>query len=181
LDLPKNRRRDETPKTADAPPASREERIAASTPIVKQLFASIESKYPGLKASTLLDRVPPEQALAELLVTGYEQGIFDPNEKDDMVTLEKAAKMAEKHYQKRLDEIRALTPGTATPGVPATVQKTPAAQPGKPPQRTGTQRSIGNADASVAPAQTPPQQDEKPPVFKNDAERKHWALRHLRD
>jgi DNA replication initiation complex subunit (GINS family) len=178
LDLPKNRRRDETPKTAESTP-SKEEKIAASVPIVKQLFAPIASKYPHLAVAADLDGAPPEHVLADVIMRGYETGDFDPNDKDE-VTIEKAAKKAEQFYQQRLEKIRARIPGTATPGVTATVQKTPAAQPGKPPQRTGTQRSIGNADASVAPAQTPPTKDEKPPVFKTDAERKHWALRHLR-
>jgi hypothetical protein len=72
---------------------------------------------------------------------------------------------------------------TAPPGVkPAPKQDDkPAAVPSKTTQRQGNGRSLSNADASVAPAQTPPSQPKDgPPTFKSDAERRQWATRHLR-
>jgi hypothetical protein len=151
--------------------------------IVQEHFKPIATKYPHLTAlAPELDRKTVEQVLWEVIDKGIARGDFDKNWHDD-VLIAKAAELAETHYKGRHTKIQAAIPSTATPGVkPATKQPDqPAAVPSKTSQRQGNGRSLSNADASVAPAQTPPPQvKEGPPVFKTDAERQRWATRHLR-
>jgi hypothetical protein len=164
------------------PLSEQEERFKAAIPVIQEGFKPIAEKHPHLaKLSQQLDKRPVESVLWEVIETGWKTGDFPRDMKDD-VLVAKAAELAEQHYKRRWDEIRAAIPSTATPGVPPVKQDDkPAAVPGKTTQRQGNGRSLSNADASVAPSQTPPpQQMDKPPTFKNDAERARWATRHLR-
>lgn len=182
-DLKEKRRAAGENKQPETSPLSEQEaRFKAALPVISEGFKPIAEKHPHLaKLSQQLDRRPVESVLWEVIETGWKTGDFPRDMKDD-VLVAKAAELAEQHYKRRWTELQSAFPSTATPGVPPAKQDDkPAAVPGKTSQRQGNGRSLSNADASVAPSQTPPPQTtDKPPPFKSDAERMRWATRHLR-
>jgi len=149
-------------------------------------FKSIADKFPHLmEFAQEFDRTDPQEIVADLLLKGLKSGDFSADE-DTAKAVERAAKLADQHYKRRLEAIEAKAakrkPSTASPGVPATKQDPPAAQPAKTVERQSNGRGLSNADASVAPSKTPSEtpQTEQPRKFRTDAERRHWATRHLR-
>ena len=148
-------------------------------------FKSIADKFPHLMDfAQEFDRTDPAEVVADILLKGLKRGDFSSDDDTDKA-VERAAKLADDHYKRRFEAIQGKAakrkPSTATPGVTATKQDTPAAEPTKTVERQGSGRGLSNADASVAPSKTPSTTtQDKPPKFKTDKERAAWATRRLR-
>ena len=142
---------------------------------------SIAESHPllmGLAES--IDGMAPTKLLWKAIEQGVKAGKYDPASGDDNL-IAAAAKDIEDHYTRLSEKIAKSKPtkvdaANAAPAV--------AVEPASTDQRQSkATRTITNASASVAPA-TPakkaePVKTEERPKFKNDKERRAWALRHI--
>lgn len=132
------------------------------------------------------DGLKPHELLARVIKRDIQVGTLDPSLGNDALVKE-AAQRIEAHYNALADKVTKAKPqpktvtDTAKAGdsKPATAGKTSTDQR----QSTGAQK-LTNASASVAPATSPKTKKpttapEEKPKFKNDKERREWALRHL--
>lgn len=148
--------------------------IADDHPLLSTLSETFDGMKPEKLLATVLQR---ETKTGRIVLTG-----------DDAKDIATAARLVEDHYTQQLDKIEKLKPkppsqsSTATPPSDA---KSPAAKQSasKETRQSPAARTLTTADASVAPA-TPPAQkaatETKKPKFRNDKERREWALRHLK-
>lgn len=169
----------------DADSAAQREREQQVDGIVGEIDGRIKTdaeRYPHLTAlAPLLDGKSAGRVIWDVVERGIARGDFKADEQDD-VLIAKAAKLAEQHYTKRADPLRAaITKPTSTAKPTATPAVAPAAQVEREKPRTSREARVTNADASVAPA-TPPAQKPAPKAIplQDDEKRKKHALRFLR-
>lgn len=137
--------------------------------------------YPLLHAlSKSIDGATPGELVARVLQREMATGAIDPKQPDEKL-IEAAALIAEKHYQSIAEVIGRTKPSTAPPN---DSKSSAAGQSARTEQRQSHgARNLTSADASVTPTTPPatkPKSKDERPEFKNDEERKKWALRHLR-
>lgn len=145
------------------------------------------SDYPLLtNLSQVFDGVPAGTLVWKVIQRETKAGRIDPKTQSDEQMIAIAARKIEDHYTgllaKANQAIPKPNPSTATPSGNPPPAANKSASPDQ--RQSPAARTLTTADASVAPA-TPPAQkpkpkDDKPPEFKNDDERKKWAMRHLR-
>lgn len=162
------------------------------TTLDRQLVeAKHAEKYPHLMNSELFDGISPGQRLFAAIVQGIAAGDWDKVPGDDKLV---------EHYSMRLNkELEARDQKLRTHYAPkpstSTATPTPASEPSKDKaadapakaDQAGV-RTITNASASVAPPKPPvaaaatAAKDDKPPTFRNEAERRLWlARKHFED
>jgi hypothetical protein len=142
-------------------------------------------KFPHLMKSELLDGITPGQRLFTAIAQGLAAGDWDKVPPDDKLVEHYSAKI-DKEYQTRDQKLRAHyapapTTSTATPTPASEPVKDKAADAPSKEVQAGA-RTITNASASVAPS-TPPKEaaappaKDKPPTFRNEAERRQYLAR----
>lgn len=142
-------------------------------------------KFPHLMKSELLDGITPGQRLFSAIAQGIAAGDWDKIPGDDKLVEHYSAKL-DKEYQARDQKLRAHyapapATSTATPPPASDPSKDKAADAPAKAEQAGV-RTITNASASVAPS-TPPKEaaatpaKDKPPTFRNEADRRQWLAR----
>lgn len=133
-------------------------------------------KFPLLMGmSEHLDGKKPHELLATIIKRETQTGRI-PIVADDDAMITAAAKFVEDHYNgiaEKIGKAKPTQPSTAKP----TTQPSTSASKEAPPKPAG--RNLTSADASVAPATqpAPKTEEQRPKKFKNDKERREWALR----
>jgi len=143
-------------------------------------------RYPLLTSlSEDLHGQKPEVLLWRVIQSGIQTGRLDAKSDDDAL-IDAAAKEIETRYQALIAKANQAIPKPKPSTEPPNGLKPSAAatSASKDAGQSHGARTLTAADASVAPA-TPPAKKPKPktdepPKFKNDDERRDWALRHLR-
>ena len=127
------------------------------------------------------DGMDAPQLIWRAMEQGVKAGKYDPAVGDDNL-IAAVAKDIEDHYTRLSERIAKAKPQPKVDAAKAAPAN--ASEPASNDQRQSkATRTITNASASVAPA-TPvnkaePAKTEERPKFKNDKERRAWALRHL--
>lgn len=140
------------------------------------------SDYPLLtNLAEVFDGMKPEALLWKVLERESKTGRLTITADDD-ANIAAAAKIVESHYQTLVDRVGKAKPVSNTSTAPA--DKAAVTSASKDQRQGHGARTLTTTDASVAPATPPatkpaPKKDE-PPKFKNNEERKQWALRHLK-
>lgn len=138
---------------------------------------AVKDSFPLLhQFAETLDGKKPEALIWEVLQRETKTGRLQLTQDDD-ANIAAAAKLIESHYQDLAEKLGKARPTTSTaqPQQPTT---TSASKDTRPQTQA---RTLTTADASVAPATPPAAKTEttQRPKFKNDKERREWALRRL--
>lgn len=184
----------ETSAAEKAKAADRERSVRETvTTLDRQLTeAKHGEKFPHLMNPGPFDDISPGQRLFTAIAQGIAAGDWDKVPGDDKLVEHYSAKLNEE-LKARDHKLRAhYAPKPAT----STATPTPASEPSKDKaadapakaDQAGV-RTITNASASVAPPKPPVAaapattgKDEKPPTFRNEAERRLWlARKHFED
>lgn len=184
----------ETSAAEKAKAADRERSVRETvTTLDRQLTEARHSeKFPHLMNSELFDGITPGQRLFTAIAQGIAAGDWEKVPSDDKLVEHYSAKL-DKELQARDQKLRAYytpkpTTSTATPTPASEPSKDKASDAPAKADQAGV-RTITNASASVAPPKPPVAaapatagKDDKPPTFRNEAERRLWlARKHFED
>lgn len=190
----KERAAGETTAAEKAKAAERERSVRETvTTLDRQLTeAKHGEKFPHLMNSELFDGITPGQRLFTAIAQGIAAGDWEKVPSDDKLVEHYSAKL-NKELEARDQKLRAYytpkpTTSTATPTPASEPSKDKAADAPAKADQAGV-RTITNASASVAPPKPPvaaapatAAKDDKPPSFRNEAERRLWlARKHFED
>ncbi len=158
------------------------------------VISSIESRltqkasdYPLLvNLAREFDGLEPAALVLKIFQREVQTGRIDPKQSDEAL-IDQTAKLIEDHYNARHQALSDKFAKAKPVSKPSTAQPTEAVAKSDSTEQRQSHgaRTLTAADASVAPATPPakkpaPKKDERP-VFKNDDERRRWALRHIRN